>query len=298
MRIQQGRAVAAIVGAVAVMALAPGIAAAKLVVADYRLNDSLNSSVGGANPLTNVGIGNAFATETVRGKSDRVLTFPQGNGLSLVDPGLVPNDNYSVVLAFRFADLNGNYDRILDTNGEADHGLYRHFGALAFHDSDSNNHEGPGDVIEAGEYLEVGFTRDPGERIAGYVNGVQQFRYTDLNPDENALLGPDGLRFFLDDGGGEEAPGAVARIRLFDRALSAAEVRRVFTGCRVPSVKGMTVQRARKKLKRAGCSVGQVKRRSSDRVEQGRVINQRPRKGAKRDFEFGVRLTVSRGPGG
>ena len=297
MGIQQGRVVAAIVGAVGALVLAPGVAAAKLVVADYRFNDSLSSSVGGANPLTNVGPGNTFSTEAVRGKGDRVLAFPQGSGLSLVDPGLVPNDNYSVVLAFRFADLTGNYDRILDTNGETDHGLYRHLGALAFHDSESVNHEGPGDVFEAGEYLEVGFTRDSDDRITGYVNGAQQFRYTDTNPDENALLGSDGLRFFLDDGG-EEAPGAVARIRLFDRALSAAEVRRVFTGCKVPRLKGMTERRARKKLKRAGCSVGQVKRRSSDRVEQGRVINQRPRKGAKRDFGYGVKLTISSGPRG
>lgn len=295
MEIQQGKVVAALVAALGVIALAPGIAAAKVVVADYRFNDSLSSSVGGANALTNVGLGNAFLTETVRGKPDRVLAFPQGNGLSLVDPGLVPNDNYSVVLAFRFADLTGNYDRILDTNGEADHGLYRHLGALAFHDSESNNHEGPSGVFEAGEYLEVGFTRDSDERIAGYVNGDRQFRYTDMNAEENALLGPDGLRFFLDDGG-EQAPGAVARIRVFDRALSAAEVRRVFTGCKVPSVEGVTEKRARRKLKRAGCSIGQVKRRSSE-VERGRVINQRPRKGAKRDFEFGVKLTISKGSG-
>ena len=297
MGIQQGKIVAAIAGALTAIALVPGIAAAKLVVADYRFDDSLSSSVGGANSLANVGPGNEFATETVRGESDRVLMFPQGSGLSLVDPGLVPNDDYSVVLAFRFADLTGNYDRILDTNGEEDHGLYRHLGSLDFHDSESVNHEGPSGTIEANEYVEVGFTRDSGERIAGYANGVEQFHYTDLNADENALIGSDGLRFFLDDGG-EEAPGAVARIRLFDRALSAAQVRRVFTGCEVPRVKGKSKKRAKKKLKRSGCSVGKVKKEFSDGVDEGRVIKQKPKKGAERDFEFGVKLTISKGPEG
>jgi PASTA domain/Concanavalin A-like lectin/glucanases superfamily len=290
------KVVAAIAGALAVIALVPGIAAAKLVVADYRFDNSLTSSIEGPGSLTNVGAGNDFATETVRGESDRVLTFPEGNGLSLVDPGLVPNNDYSVVLAFRFTDLD-TYDRILDTSGEADHGLYQHLGALDFHDSDSVNHEGPSGAIEANEYVEVGFTRDSGERIAGYANGVQQFSYTDVNADENALIGLDGLRFFLDDGG-EEAAGAVARIRLFNRALSADQVRDVFQGCKVPKVEGKKKKSAKKKLKKAGCSVGKVKKKFSNKVEKGRVIKQKPKKGTKRDFEFAVKLTISKGPGG
>jgi hypothetical protein len=283
-----------VLGAIALLALFSGVASARLTVADYKLNDSLASSIPGAAPLSHVGVGNAFATETVRGRADRVVTFPEGNGLSLVDPGLVPNDNYSVVLAFRFSSL-GTYDRILDTDGEADHGLYQHFGALAFHDSDSVNHEGSPGVIEPNEYVEVGFTRNPSERIAGYVNGVRQFSYLDENPDQNALIGPEGLRFFLDDGS-EEAPGAVARIRVFNRALTAEQVEQVFEGCTVPNVEGMKLRRAKRKLRNAGCSVGRVTRRFSDRVEKGRVIRQRPRRGADRDFEFAVRLKVSKGP--
>lgn len=289
----------AVAGALTVFALLPGVAAAKLVVADYRFNNTLASSVAGAAPLTQVGVGNSFATEIVRGNADRVFVFPQGNGLSLVDPGLVPNDDYSVVLAFRFADLVGNYDRILDTDGEADHGLYRHFTALAFHDTESENHEGPAGVFEPNRYVEVGFTRSSGERIAGYVNGVRQFAYTDTNPDPNALIGPSGLAFFLDDiltDGGEEAPGAVARIRIFRRALTADQVRGVFKGCTVPRVTGMKLRRAKQKLKNANCSVGSVRRRFSDTVERRHVISQRPGSGAKRDFEFGVKLTVSKGP--
>jgi hypothetical protein len=291
------KVVAAIAGALAVIGLIPGIAAAKLVVADYEFDDSLTSSIEGPTSLTNVGAGNDFATETVRGESDRVLTFPDGNGLSLVDPGLVPNDDYSVVLAFRFADLDA-YDRILDTSGEEDSGLYQHDpGALAWHDSESTNHEGPTGVIEVDEYVEVGFTRSSSHRLAGYANGVQQFDYTDEFADENALIAGGALGFFLDDGG-ETAPGAVARIRLFKRALTADEVRLVYEGCTVPKVKGKKKKRAKKKLKKAGCSVGKKKKKFSDKVEKGRVIKQKPKQGAERDFEFGVKLTISKGPGG
>jgi hypothetical protein len=146
--------------------------------------------------------------------------------------------------------------------------------------------------------VEVGFTRSSADRIAGYANGVQQFSYTDQFADENALIGSEGLGFFDDDNGAREAPGAVARIRLFDRALSAAQVRRVFTGCKVPRVKGKPKKRAKKKLKRSGCSVGKVKKEFSDALDEGRVIKQKPRKGAERDFEFGVKLTISKGPEG
>lgn len=286
--------VSAFLGALAVLALLPGVAAAKLTVADYRFNDSLTSSIPGAAPLSNVGVGNAFATETVLGKSDRVLVFPEGNGLSLVDPGLVPSDDYSVVLTFRFANL-GSYDRILDTSGEEDHGLYQHLGALAFHDSDSINHEGEWGVIEPNEYVEVGFTRNPSERIAGYLDGVQQFSFTDTSSEVNAFIGPEGLGFFLDDGA-EQAPGAVARIRLFNRALTAEQVQLVFEGCTVPKVEGMKTRRAKRKLANAGCSAGKIVKKFSGKVEKGRVIRQRPGRGVERDFEFGVRLTVSKGP--
>jgi Concanavalin A-like lectin/glucanases superfamily/PASTA domain len=294
----QGKVVAAIAGGLAVVALVPGIAAAKLVVADYRFDNSLASSVPGASALTSVGAGNAFATETVRGKSERVLTFPEGNGLSLVDSDIVPNDDYSVVLAFRFADLD-DYDRILNTNGgpEPDYGLYSlTSGYLNFYDEDSD-HAGDSAVIQADEYVEVGFTRDPDKRLTGYADGVRQFTYTDAGPDD-ARIGSDGLRFFLDDPGSEEAPGAVARIRLFNRALSADQVRDVFEGCKVPKVKGKKKKAAKKKVKKAGCSVGKTKKKFSDKVEKGRVIKQKPKKGAKRDFEFGVKLTISKGHGG
>ena len=69
--------------------------------------------------------------------------------------------------------------------------------------------------------MQVVLTRDGSGQVVGYVNGRPQFAFLDSGND-GVIVG-DTLRFFKDDGG-EESAGAVARIRLFDTALSAAEV--------------------------------------------------------------------------
>ena len=100
--------------------LLPLIAAradAATLVADYRFDDSLASSVGDPPALNNLGAGNAFATETVDGAPNRVLTFPAGNGLHLPPfPDSVGfYGQYSIVLDVRFTDLLG-YRRLISWN--------------------------------------------------------------------------------------------------------------------------------------------------------------------------------------
>ena len=62
--------------------------------------------------------------------------------------------------------------------------------------------------------------------------------------------------------------------------------------CRVPKVTGLTLARARTKIRRAHCSVGRIRRAHSRRV--GRVIGQSPRPGAIRRRAFPVKLVVGR----
>lgn len=64
--------------------------------------------------------------------------------------------------------------------------------------------------------------------------------------------------------------------------------------CRVPRVIALRLATARKKLRRANCSVGRVSRARSRRA-RGRVIRQRPRPGAVRARGARVSLVVSRG---
>lgn len=121
------------------------------------------------------------------------------------------------MVLFRFDEISG-YRRIVDfKDPPVDNGLYNLDGFLNFFDSAI----GASAVIPAATYVQVALTRDGSGQVVGYVNGAPQFAFLDSGND-GVIVG-DTLRFFKDDGG-EESVGAVARIRLFDTALSTAEV--------------------------------------------------------------------------
>ncbi len=65
--------------------------------------------------------------------------------------------------------------------------------------------------------------------------------------------------------------------------------------CVVPAVRGQKLAAARRRLVRANCRLGKVKRAYSPRVKSGRVISQRPRVGARLSELAKVDLVVSRG---
>jgi beta-lactam-binding protein with PASTA domain len=60
----------------------------------------------------------------------------------------------------------------------------------------------------------------------------------------------------------------------------------------VPRVVGLTLGRAKTKIRRANCSVGRIRRARSRRV--GRVISQSPRPGTVKRRGFPVKLVVGR----
>lgn len=184
--------------------------------ADYRFENDRDSSVSGAPTLTDLGT-NSFTTATVDGVSKTVLSFSQNNGLSLSSTsGLVTNTSYSVVMLFSFQQTSG-WRRVLDVrNATADAGLYIN-GALNFYPHAS----GP-TSIAANSYVQVVLTRDPIGTVTGYVNGTQQFQFTDSN--SYALISSaNTIRFFRDDGS-EASPGSVARIRVYDGVLTSSQV--------------------------------------------------------------------------
>jgi hypothetical protein len=73
----------------------------------------------------------------------------------------------------------------------------------------------------------VVLTRNAAGNVVGYVNGVRQFSFSDT-ANRAVIDGNDTLRYFKDNvsggSGGEHSAGSVARIRLYDRALSADQV--------------------------------------------------------------------------
>ena len=191
--------------------------------ADYRFQGTLTSSVAGAPALTSFGAGNGFATESINGGSQPVLTFPQGGGVSLPTVNtIVPGNTYSLAMFVRLVDVSG-YRKYVDfKNRTSDNGVYVLDGALNFY----NFATGTTAPIAANAYRTIVITRNAAGQVVGYVNGAQALTFTDAAGDGL----PDAanvLNFFFDDTvttGGEASAGAVARLQVYDNALTPAEV--------------------------------------------------------------------------
>ena len=189
--------------------------------ADYQFQNSLASSVAGSPNLNNVG-SNTFASAIVDGNPRTVLNFSPNNGVTLSPTvGVVPNDAYTIAVLFRFSEVN-SWRKILDfKNGEVDRGLFVLDGKLIFYNETSS---GIGASVSPNTYVQVVLTRDSDKHVVGYVDGVVQFSFTDVDglaeiSDQNTL------RFFNNiQGPGDTSSGSVARIRLYDNAITADEV--------------------------------------------------------------------------
>lgn len=224
------RGTGGLVGVLAALILLAGSADADAATlrAQYLLQGDLASQVAGAPELVDLGRGNRFALERVGGLDRQVLTFPEGNGLSLATTGLVDPANHSVVIVFRLADTLG-YRRILDfTGGISDDGLYNLNGKVVLYGGGAASQ---GSVL-GDSFAQVALTnmavQGGSEHSTAYVNGVEVA----------AAAIPQGfdlrsgvLRFFQDNTSGpatgEEAGGAVSCILVYDGALGSSEVKQV-----------------------------------------------------------------------
>jgi hypothetical protein len=198
--------VVALLGAQAVNAQTPR--------ADYQLQSTYNSAVSGAPNLVNIGGG--FQTETVDGSSRTVFKFAKNNGLQLspTTPIIPHNNQYTIVLLLRFEQVSG-YNRVIDfKSGDPDSGAYIQDGHL----------EHGGGRIVANQYVQIVYTRDgTKESQRGYVDGVRVLDGLSASASDLPIGPSNTLVFFIDDGD-ESSIGAIARLRIYDRALSDAEV--------------------------------------------------------------------------
>jgi hypothetical protein len=197
-------------------------AAATALTADYRFQDSPGSSAGDAPDLAPSGDeGELLFVDDATG-GQVVLTFSGGSGMSLTPTDdVVDNDRYTIELVFLFRDLTG-YAKIIDFRaGSDDSGLYSFDGCLNLYPESLARTR----AIREGSFVQVVLTRTASARVDGYVNGVRQFSIRDV--DEFAVIdNDDTLWFFRDDRTTQDefSDGAVARIRLYDRPLTAGEV--------------------------------------------------------------------------
>jgi uncharacterized repeat protein (TIGR01451 family) len=200
---------------------------AAAIKADYQFQNSRASSVGSPPQLVDSGATpNSFVSDQINGVLRTALAFASGSGLTLAPTtGVVPNDRYSIILWFRLSQVD-NYRKLIDfANGSSEAGLYVRDGRLVYYGEASTLAAGTATPIAANTYVQVALTRDASRNVAGYVDGVLQFSFVD-SADRATIDARNTLRFFRDDTVTmvEQAGGVVARIRLYDDALSAAEI--------------------------------------------------------------------------
>ena len=228
MRLYIGLAAAA---AALVLTTAPTSQAATLK-ADYRLENTLTSSVGSAPALTAApahpctGNGpNSFSTATFGSRKVPIVDFQQDGGLIGPAAGVIPSGSYSIVVLFQFSSAHdGAWRRVIDlSGGTSDVGLYVH----------------PSDVLDFYPTALVGttlFTNDTWHQVvvtrnastnvvSAYLDGTPNGTFTDTS---SIALATANTTFFQDNltGGSvcESPDGSAARIRLYNGALSPSAV--------------------------------------------------------------------------
>jgi large repetitive protein len=188
--------------------------------ADYRFQNTLASSIGTPPDLENIGAGNSFQSDIVDGFARVVYRFPLNNGLRLFPTtNTIPSNVWSMVFLVRYDNVV-SYRRTVDTKmPPSEYGLYVLDGRLSFYPYVT----APAATVAASNYVQMVLTRDETNLVRGYINGVQQFAVVDAS--SYLVVGGTnyGLRFFIDNGG-ENSGGDVARIRLFNKALTPEQV--------------------------------------------------------------------------
>ena len=222
------RVLALVALASAACAAGPRLAAAATLKADYEFQNDLTSSVAGVPDLTSAGSSTpGFATENVNGQTRTVGTFADTGGYKAMTNGVIPADDYSVVMFVRFdavpptSSLIGTKATVLPTdvfrkildfkNLASDSGLYSQNNLLAFFDA-NNPTSFPGalggPLAVPDTFVQIALTRDgASDQVTAYVDGTQAFTFTDTGDlatigdvtDPSTMLTSQFLNFFVDD---------------------------------------------------------------------------------------------------
>jgi len=199
------------------------------LVATYQFGNTLAADQAGAPALTAINSGSFVADNAVLGQSRTVYQRTSGSSSQAAQSALrldtsalsLTANNYAVELVFTFTDnLNGGgYRRILnsyDPGSQSDAGFYVGPGnTLDIYQSGSH---GGGSDLANGTYYDVVLSVSPaGERA--YLNGSLMTSHAGT-PD---MIYTHYLTFFQDDGS-EYGNGKLALLRVFDQALTGAEV--------------------------------------------------------------------------
>ena len=215
----------AVIAAAAVAAV-PALASAATLEADYRFEGNLKSSGGNAPNLHEIGAGGLFGEATIGGRSDGVWSWPAGDGLRLSQATKVlgsQGKTYTFVMLVNLDAVSG-YRKLVDfDNFDKDEGWYVYSESL--YPYDLGAFDSSQQLIQAGEWRQIALTRNGKGVVRGYAGKTRIGTAKDRRKHE-ALGSDEILHFLVDDGGSAESTGGdIARLRIWDRALAAKQIK-------------------------------------------------------------------------
>ena len=212
------------------------------LMATYEFSNSFAASQPGmaaVQPVDPLGQ-NQFRAETVFGQPDTVYRFqgdasPATNqgGLLLNTAGMIPVNDYSIEMVISM-DQTSSWRRILGVSDRTvDTGFYVYNGHLQVY---PDTGVGP-NPFNAGTWHHIILSVAPSGTIRGYIDGL-----TDLTSTASVMniTSPTGtLDFFLDNAAGGPTPneyssGSIARLRVYQGALTENEALSLFNNAQVP----------------------------------------------------------------
>jgi Concanavalin A-like lectin/glucanases superfamily len=226
-------AIAAATAVMVVIFALPAMAGASAkLTADYRFEGNLRSSAGNAPKLHEFNTGDgSFHNQLVKGSRQGVWSFPEGDGLRMGNADKVLGHHgrtYTFALLVNLDAVDG-YRKLIDfDNLQQDAGWYVYEQSL--YPYDLSDFDYSRQRVQAGAWRQIVLTRGANGVVRGYVGGKKIGRAGDPGKDE--ALGPDKVLYFLMDDGSttsEESGGRVARLRIYDNALSREKIKHLGT---------------------------------------------------------------------
>jgi hypothetical protein len=148
----------------------------------------------------------------------------------LVLPGGMPVRVYTIAITLAFDELTG-WRKVVDfKQGAIDEGLYAHDRLFSFVESanpEIDIEAADKDKLDSSVPFTAAITRDDNAMMVGYINGRMQWSLTD-SAGVGTFTAQNGRAMFaVDDdiqGGAESSGGVLREIRIWDTALTAAQV--------------------------------------------------------------------------
>ncbi len=191
------------------------------ILADYVFAENLSGNLAGAPAIEYLGNIPSYVTGSIQGLSVDALTIEAGTGLKLDLSQWTVCDEYTLVIHGVLEFTNG-YRKLIDFRDLLeDSGLYNRNGVLEY----VVGQVGSSVSMMPSQYFQLVMTRDSAHTVNLYIDGKSEFSFNDTGLGTSMCFSNQ-FHFYVDDGqtSSEDPQGAVARITLYDHALSADEV--------------------------------------------------------------------------